>query len=93
MNFDAADDALPAPPEWDRLLSACQKNDATLVRKLMEQEGVPASHANRVGQSALHIATLWGHGTCLYGLVSVLGMIEQLHVCLTLLLLLSCALT
>jgi ankyrin repeat protein len=65
MNFDAGnDDALSAPPpEWDRLLSACQKNDATSVRQLIEQEGVPASHANRVGQSALHIAALWGHGT------------------------------
>eukprot|EP00545_Synedropsis_sp_CCMP1620_P007407 CAMPEP_0119016694 /NCGR_PEP_ID=MMETSP1176-20130426/14145_1 /TAXON_ID=265551 /ORGANISM="Synedropsis recta cf, Strain CCMP1620" /LENGTH=407 /DNA_ID=CAMNT_0006970209 /DNA_START=53 /DNA_END=1276 /DNA_ORIENTATION=- len=54
----------PPPPEWDRLLSACQKNDSTLVRQLIEDEGVDASHANRVGQSALHIAALWGHVDC-----------------------------
>jgi ankyrin repeat protein len=51
-----------APPEWDRLLSACQNNDLNLVRKLVVDEGVSPSHSNRVGQSALHIATFGGHG-------------------------------
>jgi len=50
-----------APPEWDRLLTACQKNQPHVVRRLIEQEGVDPSHANRVGQSALHVASLWGH--------------------------------
>ena len=49
-------------PEWDRLLSACQKNDVDLVRRLIEEAGVDSSHSNRAGQSALHIASLWGHG-------------------------------
>mmetsp|Transcript_821 Transcript_821/g.1263 ORF Transcript_821/g.1263 Transcript_821/m.1263 type:complete len:381 (+) Transcript_821:103-1245(+) len=51
-------------PEWDRLLAACQKNQADIVRILIEEEGVNPSHANRVGQSALHIAALWGHVEC-----------------------------
>ena len=50
------------PPEWDMLLSAAQKNDPVKIRTLITKEGVSASHANRVGQSALHIAALWGHG-------------------------------
>lgn len=74
MNFDSSDAALPAPPEWDRILSACQKDDPNLVRHLIEQEGVDASHANRVGQSAMHIAALWGHGTC-YLLLPVVYMV------------------
>jgi Ankyrin repeats (many copies) len=53
-----------APPEWDRLLSASQKNDVDLVRRVIEEEGVSPSHSNRAGQSALHVAALWGHGKC-----------------------------
>jgi hypothetical protein len=33
---------------------------------MIEKGGVNPSHANSVGQSALHIASLWGHGTILY---------------------------
>jgi hypothetical protein len=58
------------PPEWDLLLSASQKNNPERIRALIIQEGVSPSHANRVGQSALHIAALWGHGE-LSGLDSV----------------------
>jgi ankyrin repeat protein len=56
----------PPPPEWDRLLSACQKNDVDLVRRLVSEDGVSPSHCNRAGQSALHIAALWGHCKYLY---------------------------
>jgi hypothetical protein len=52
-----------APPEWDLLLSAAQKNQSDRIRNMINKEGVDASHANAVGQSALHIAALWGHGT------------------------------
>jgi hypothetical protein len=52
-----------APPEWDLLLSAAQKNQPDRIRDMISQEKVNASHANAVGQSALHIAALWGHGT------------------------------
>jgi hypothetical protein len=52
-----------APPEWDLLLSAAQKNQPDRIRDMINKENVDASHANAVGQSALHIAALWGHGT------------------------------
>ncbi|KAL7579663.1 hypothetical protein ACA910_021813 [Epithemia clementina (nom. ined.)] len=48
-------------PEWDVLLSAAQKNDATRIRALVNDHGISPSHANGVGQSALHVAALWGH--------------------------------
>ena len=50
-----------APPEWDLLLSAAQKNDAEKIREMVAYS-VDPSHANGVGQSALHIAALWGNG-------------------------------
>jgi ankyrin repeat protein len=49
-------------PEWDLLLSASQKNRPDLIRDMVRDGGVDPSHANAVGQSALHIAALWGHG-------------------------------
>jgi len=52
----------PRRPEWDRILSAAQKNDATEINRLVAEEGVDPSHANAVEQSALHIAALWGNG-------------------------------
>jgi hypothetical protein len=57
--------AATAPPEWDLLLSAAQKNQSDKIRDMIVKENVNASHANAVGQSALHIAALWGHGTCI----------------------------
>ena len=68
MSMNAAPVVTPTientpPPEWDRLLSACQKNNVDLVVQLLEKDAISPSHANRVGQSALHIAALWGHGT------------------------------
>ncbi|GAX17375.1 uncharacterized protein FisN_5Hh013 [Fistulifera solaris] len=45
----------------DLLLSAAQKNQPDRIRQLVEQQGVPVNHSNAVGQSALHIACLWGH--------------------------------
>jgi hypothetical protein len=38
-----------APPDWDRLFSACQMNDPNLLRQLVVDEGVSPSHSNRVG--------------------------------------------
>ena len=51
-------------PEWDRLLMACQKGQADLVKTLISKEGVDANHANAIGQSALHIACWWCHVDC-----------------------------
>ena len=50
-----------APPEWDLLLSAAAKNDLPRIRDMIEKEGVPVSHGNGIGQTALHVAVLWGH--------------------------------
>jgi ankyrin repeat protein len=50
-----------APPEWDLLLGAAQKDRPDELTRLVKMDGVAASHANGVGQSALHIAALWGH--------------------------------
>ncbi|KAL3939023.1 MAG: hypothetical protein SGBAC_006188, partial [Bacillariaceae sp.] len=57
------------PPEWDKLLIACQKNNAHLVAlfltpKELGGEGISANHANAVDQSALHVACWWGHVDC-----------------------------
>jgi ankyrin repeat protein len=53
-----------APPEWDQILIACQKNLPSRVRELIEQDGVSSNHKNAIGQSALHVAALWGHTEC-----------------------------
>jgi ankyrin repeat protein len=50
-------------PEWDMLLSAAQKNWADRIREMILTDGVNPSHSNAVGQTALHIAALWGNGT------------------------------
>ena len=50
-----------SPPEWDLLLSAAARNDLAHVKELVERQDVPVLHTNGVGQSALHIAALWGH--------------------------------
>mmetsp|Transcript_33779 Transcript_33779/g.40460 ORF Transcript_33779/g.40460 Transcript_33779/m.40460 type:complete len:436 (+) Transcript_33779:28-1335(+) len=58
-------------PEWDRILSAAQKNNSTEILRLVSEEGVSASHANAVEQSALHIAALWGNVEALKALLSL----------------------
>jgi ankyrin repeat protein len=49
-------------PEWDMILSAAQKNSPERIREMV-LNGVDPSHSNGVGQTALHIAALWGNGT------------------------------
>jgi ankyrin repeat protein len=43
-------------------LSAAQKNWANRIREMIVMDGVNPSHSNAVGQTALHIAALWGNG-------------------------------
>lgn len=38
-----------------------QKNRSDLIAEMIDVGGVNPSHTNAVGQSALHIASLWGH--------------------------------
>lgn len=54
--------AAAAPPEWDAILSASQKNLPDTIRLLINEQGIDPNHSNRVGQSALHVASLWGNG-------------------------------
>ena len=49
-------------PEWDRILSASQRNDAAEIRRLIKIENVSPDHSNAVGQTAVHIACIWGNG-------------------------------
>lgn len=48
-------------PEWDKLLIAAQKNLPDIIKDLVQNKGVSASHSNVINQSALHIACLWGN--------------------------------
>jgi len=50
-----------APPEWDLLLAAAAKNDKAMIVNLVENQQVPVTHSNGIGQTALHVAVLWGH--------------------------------
>jgi len=43
------------------ILSASQKNNVAEVLRLVTDEGVDPNHGNMVGQTALHIASLWGN--------------------------------
>lgn len=56
-------------PEWDRLLSAAQKNNTIAIHRFV-RDGVDPNHANYVGQSSLHIASLWGNVEALRALLS-----------------------
>ena len=58
------------PPEWDLILSAAQKNRPMDIWKLVKRNGVHPDHSNSAGQTALHVAALWGHVDCIALLVS-----------------------
>jgi len=47
-------------PQWDIVLGACQKNDVQKIQTLLDM-GCPPSHPNGVGQTGLHIASMWGN--------------------------------
>lgn len=59
---------MDAPPEWDLLLSAAQKNQPDRIKEMV-RSGVSASHANGVGQTALHVAALWGNVSAVQALL------------------------
>lgn len=49
------------PPEWDLLLSYARKDLPEEIRRLVYGPvGCDPSHSNPVGQTALHVASLWG---------------------------------
>merc|ERR1712070_1103829 len=50
------------------LLSAAQRDDVRALKMAMRL-GAPATYGNRAGQTALHIACLWGNFMCLDPLI------------------------
>lgn len=54
----------PKNPEWDCLLIACQKGDASAAKRILREHPSSNSHTNPMGQSALHIAAWWSHNRC-----------------------------
>ncbi|CAK9102541.1 Ankyrin repeat [Durusdinium trenchii] len=48
-----------AAAAFDEILTLARDNDAAGILRLLEM-GAPVGYANRVGQTALHIATMWG---------------------------------
>jgi len=54
----------PKNPEWDCLLIACQKGDASAASGILRKNPSSKSHTNPMGQSALHIASWWSHVKC-----------------------------
>lgn len=60
QSLEDFDFRLIAPPEYDLLLSAAQKNDTNRIETLIAA-GVPHSHANAIGQTALHVTCIWGN--------------------------------
>lgn len=63
-------DEIVERPEWDKILAAAQKNNAQEIHNLINNHQVSPSHANPVGQSALHIACLWGNKEAVQALLS-----------------------
>lgn len=53
------------------ILSASQKNNVAEVLHLVTNEGVDPNHGNMVGQTALHIASLWGNVETVAALINV----------------------
>lgn len=45
----------------DTLLCAAQKNNPELIERLIDTENVDVNHPNMVGQTATHVACLWGN--------------------------------
>lgn len=54
----------PKNPEWDCLLIACQKGDASTARRILRESPSSKSHVNPMGQSSLHIAAWWSRVKC-----------------------------
>jgi len=62
---------MSTPPEWDLLLSASQKNNVQDIKHLISTLKVNPGHGNALGQSALHVACLWGNVEAVETLLSL----------------------
>jgi len=47
--------------QYDRILTAAQQNRPDVIDAMVKEMGCPPGYGNQVGQTALHIASLWGH--------------------------------
>ena len=54
--------------QQNALLGAAQRDDVVAIKNIL-QSGAAVSYANSVGQTALHIATLWGNASAVEALV------------------------
>lgn len=57
---EAMDKVQAAEERGSRLLGAAARDDTPQINQLLES-GAPVGFSNRVGQTALHVACLWGH--------------------------------
>ncbi|GMI16622.1 hypothetical protein TrLO_g6273, partial [Triparma laevis f. longispina] len=55
--------------QYDKILSLAQKNDGEGILAIINA-GCPITHGNRVGQTAFHIAALWGNVEAIEALLS-----------------------
>ena len=62
----------PPPPSLDpstKLLAAAQRDDANAIKACLA-EGLDPSYGNSLGQTALHIAAMWGNANALDALIA-----------------------
>mmetsp|Transcript_18485 Transcript_18485/g.53044 ORF Transcript_18485/g.53044 Transcript_18485/m.53044 type:complete len:404 (-) Transcript_18485:2831-4042(-) len=58
-------------PQYDRILSAAQQNRPDIISTLVKEMGCPPGYGNQVGQTALHIASLWGNREAVAALLAL----------------------
>ena len=58
-------------PQYDRILSAAQQNRPDVIHAMVTEMGCPPGHGNQVGQTALHIASLWGNREAVAALIEL----------------------
>ena len=64
--------------QQNALLGAAQRDDVVAIRNIMAS-GAAVSYANSVGQTALHIATLWGNASAVEALVQAGAAVDQVN--------------
>ena len=61
-----------------RCSGAAQRDDVVAIKNIL-QSGAAVSYANSVGQTALHIATLWGNASAVEALVQAGAAVDQVN--------------
>jgi len=64
--------------QQNALLGAAQRDDVVAIKNIL-QSGAAVSYANSVGQTALHIATLWGNASAVEALVQAGAAVDQVN--------------